>query len=190
MSFEGIRTQLIPAGFRTTFSSPRLLPFLKPDPDDILPPSLDFGVRPIGIPSILRRAATRPDAIAASLEWAARLTTAGQFGLGVPSGVEGVARALQLSLELNPTLAIISEDCRNAFNTLRRDVIADTLLRLHYPLLAPFLAYYGTQPFPQYLRQSDGYLTSIPSQTGGIQGDSIFSAVFDITYRGANPPHR
>eukprot|EP00962_Isochrysis_galbana_P024104 scaffold7372_cov123-Isochrysis_galbana.AAC.2 len=110
MSFEGIRTQLIPAGFRTTFSSPRLLPFLKPDPDDILPPSLDFGVRPIGIPSILRRAATRPDTIAASLEWAPRLTTAGQFGLGVPSGVEGVARAFQLSLELNPTLAIVSED--------------------------------------------------------------------------------
>jgi len=102
--------------------------------------------------------------------------------LGVQSGVEGLARALQLSVELDPTQAILSEDCRNAFNTLRRDIIVETLAQHNSPLLAPFLAYYGKEPFPQYLRRSDGYLASIPSQAGGIQGDSIFSAIFDIVY--------
>ena len=43
--------QAIPNIVRIFLSIPRLLAFLKPDPNDVTPPSLAHGIRPNGIPS-------------------------------------------------------------------------------------------------------------------------------------------
>jgi len=87
----------------------------------------------------------------------------------------------QKFLEHDPTLAVDSEDCTNAFNELERGAIADTL-SVHDPdLLQHFIAYYSSN-VPQYFRMANGDLINIPSRRGGIQGDSVFSTIFDIVY--------
>jgi hypothetical protein len=178
---EAIRHQTTPPAVRALLSIPRLLAFLKPDPADRSPPSLAHGIRPIGIPSVFHRAATRPVATAAAHRWADRLLLAGQHGLGISAGVETVPRALQLLLEHDPTLAVDSEDCTNGFNELERGAIFDILAAHDPDLLQHFLAYY-TYDVPQYFRMTSGELVNIPSCRGGIQGDFAFSAIFDVVY--------
>ena len=74
----------------------RLLGFLKPDPEGVKPASLEFGIRPIGIPCAFRRMAARPLAARATQRWQQRLLACGQTGCGVPSGVDPGPRLLQL----------------------------------------------------------------------------------------------
>jgi hypothetical protein len=84
-------------------------------------------------------------------------------------------------LEHVPAVAVDSEGCTKAFNELERAATAD-ILCCHDPyLLQHFIAYYATE-VPQYFRLADGLLVNIPSRRGGIQGDSAFSAIFDVVY--------
>jgi hypothetical protein len=178
---QAIQEQAIPNTVRHFLAIPRLLAFLKPDPNDASPPSLIHGIRPIGIPSALRRVATKPLATDATKRWSKRLRKAGQHGSGLSAGVEAVPRALQLILEHNPSYAIVSEDCYNAFNELLRAVIVEVLEKEDPALLQQFIAYYQKE-VPQFFRLANGSLHHVPSQRGGIQGDALFSIIFDIVY--------
>jgi hypothetical protein len=102
-------------------------------PPTAVPPPLPtaHSIRPIGILSVFRRAATRPVAVAAARRWADRLLLAGQHGLGISAGVETVPRALQLLLEHDSTLTVDFEDYTNAFNELERGAIVDILKTGH-----------------------------------------------------------
>ena len=70
---QAIQDQAIPNIVRNFLSIPRLLAFLKPDPNDVTPPSLAHGIRPIGIPPALRRVPTKPVATDANKRWGPRL---------------------------------------------------------------------------------------------------------------------
>jgi len=141
------------------------------------PPRATIRIRPIGIPSALRRVPTKPLATDAAKCWGPRLRSAGQHGSGLSAGVDTVPRALQLILEHNPTFAVNSEDCVNAFNELLRAIIIEVLEKEDKVLLQQYIAYYQ-KDVPQYFRLSNGSLQHIPSQRGGIQGDALFSIIF------------
>jgi len=182
---QAIHDQAIPNIVRNFLSIPRLLAFLKPDPNHAIPPSLAHGICPIGIPSALRRVPTKPLATDAAKRWGPRLRSAGQHqhGSGLSAGVDTVPRALQLILEHNPNFAVDSENCVNAFNEFLRAIIIKVLEKEDKVLLQQYIAYYEKE-VPQYFhfRLSNRSLQHIPSQRGGIRGDALFSIIFDIVY--------
>ena len=151
------------------------------------PPSNDdgtpaFGIRPIGIPSTWRRTGHRPLATAATKRWSERLLKLGQVGAGLRAGPEIPPRILQMLLEFDTSACVDSEDCRNAFNELCREAIADTLQKEDYELYCYFLAYYSVA-CPQLFRLSDGTLLALlKSCYGLVQGDPLAAIIYDIVY--------
>ena len=79
-------------------------------------------------------------------------------------------------------MCIDSEDCRNAFNELDRQVIADTLKVHDYKLYLYFMAYYD-RPALQLYRLADGSLVCpAKSACGLVQGDPLAALIYDIVY--------
>jgi len=107
---EAMANFRVPEEVRRFNQITRLMGFLKPDPNDsAAPPSIDNGVRPIGIPTVLRRAAYRPLATEATGRHAASLASQGQFGCGVRAGVEIPPRVMQVILEMQPLACVDSQ---------------------------------------------------------------------------------
>ena len=130
----------------------------------------------------IRRVASRPVAEEGTRRWAEELLQYGQVGCGVPAGLDLGPRVMQLLLEADPTVAIDSEDCVNAFNELFRRTIADTLFAVDKGLYRHFVAYYF-QPTRQFFRLANGRLVSAcDSRRGLVQGDPLAALIFDIVY--------
>ena len=103
---------------------PMVYAFLKPDPNGIEEPGIQFGVRPISVCCCWRRCAFKPTATQFARENASTFAAHGQFaGGGVKSGIEAVPRMLQILHEAVKRNCTLSEDCMNAFHELDRDKI-------------------------------------------------------------------
>lgn len=109
----------LPTIAAATFSSARMVALNKSRP----------GVRPIGVPLVLRRMAGRLFAVRFRDHWAARLTGCGgrvvNFAVGRKSGAQAKAVACQELLAANPHWGATLMDVRAAFQYLARAAIAE-----------------------------------------------------------------
>ena len=114
----------------------RLIALLKPN----------GAVRPICIPTFLRRLTGRAVCIAKHDEMAAALAPH-QLGIAVRFGSEAVTRSVQTWLELHPTHAAVLVDVSNAFNSVSRACVFRALhARPEFHCLLPMVAaFYATE---------------------------------------------
>ena len=134
----------------------------------------DGGLRPIAIGYTLRRLAAK---------WANKYATAKlashfapiQLGVGTPGGAEAAIHAVRRYAENLPKdyiIVIVKLDFKNAFNTLRRDMMLEAIRR-EFPELYNFVhATYNGAPVLQF-----GEFI-ILSAEGTQQGDPLSSAKF------------
>ncbi|XP_055337134.1 uncharacterized protein LOC129587422 [Paramacrobiotus metropolitanus] len=130
----------------------------------------DGGVRPIAVGNVLRRLAAKIIAKRCAKK-ANELFTPTQVGCGTRGGAEAAVHAARSFIceEHDGLRVLFKIDYRNAFNTVRRDVILQSVLE-HFPEYYSFvLSAYGA-PFVLSCSGSDEDLTSA---TGIQQGDPL-----------------
>ena len=85
----------------------------------------DDGVRPIVVGFVIRRLASKLISRYASAKLLDKLSPV-QLGVGVARGMEAAVHATrQFVSELDPDSAVVKLDFRNAFNSIRRDIILE-----------------------------------------------------------------
>ena len=150
----------------------------------------DGGVRPIAVGSAYRRLAGRILAHQAASRLSPELSPI-QLGVGVPHGCEAAVHAVReyitgLSESRDTSLVLVKVDIKNAFNSLRRDVLLRRV-RERCPELLPIVSHSYSAPTP--LSFGD---TVITSARGVQQGDPIgplaFALAIDPIVRAVNSP--
>jgi len=107
----------IPSAVRPAFFGGVLYALVKPD----------GGIRPIAVGLILRRLVAKV-ANRWALEKCRSFLAPRQLGAGAKGGAEGMAHAAQIYLlTITPNQALVKLNFTNAFNSLRRDVIQETV---------------------------------------------------------------
>jgi len=99
--------------------SSRLLPFAKPQKE--ADPPQRPGVRPIGVPEVLRKIATQwtPRAV---IDRVRELLVPLQLGIGVSGGCERALHVIQAHLACKPDAVVLRLDLENAFNRIDRRI--------------------------------------------------------------------
>ena len=134
------------------------------------------GVRPIGCGDVLRRTAAKALCILAKKDLGRRCQDYAQVGVGMPGGAEAPPIALQHLVRQHPDgWIVIKIDYSNAFNTLSRQALVDTVARLE-----PRLAYYANNAYGSHSFLFWGE-TRLWSQCGVQQGDPLGPAFFSLT---------
>lgn len=103
-----------------------------------------------------------------------------QLGIGVPGGVQIAFHLLQRALEAHPNAVAIKFDVRNAFNTRRRDLIADSIRdtpKLH-PMWPLFRSVYGRSGTALVYGAERRLTGCVSVREGVIQGDRIASLAY------------
>ena len=150
--------------------------------DPTIAPSIENGVRPICIPSALRRTTARPIVNRVATKVAQSLLKYGQVGCAIRAGVEIPPRIMQVMCELDPQTCVDSEDCYNAFNEMSRHEIAECLREVDPDLYDYFIAYYH-RPSYQFFRLANGTIVCPALSSVGVQqGDPAGGLIFDIVY--------
>ncbi|XP_055336548.1 uncharacterized protein LOC129586997 [Paramacrobiotus metropolitanus] len=146
----------VPEDIRPFLFGANLIPLLKKD----------GGIRPIAVGDTLRSLWSKIVSRRCADE-AAAMFTSSQLGFGIRGGAEAAVHAVRNYVEEvhNDARVIVKLDFRNAFNTLRRDVLLSTI-KSHFP------AYYRYfwQCYRHPSRLSCGSY-QISSETGVQQGD-------------------
>jgi len=135
----------------------------------------DGGIRPIAVGSVLRRVVAKCDTTFASQELKDTLAPR-QLGVGVSGGAEAAVHAARRFVKSMDTDEILIKlDFKNAFNTLRRDAILQSVYD-QVPEIYNFchLAY-GQ---PSHLNFKG---VTITSEEGCQQGDPLGPLLFSIT---------
>jgi len=132
--------------------------------------------RPIAMCDTLRRAVSSATMAALKTKLAAPLRAAGQFGIGVPAGVEHVATRTRLRHEAGEW--VFTLDCRNAFNSLLRSSMFGPLAEVAPEALEYLAQVYGGVPPSLLFRMDDGAVRVIHSRRGPQQGDPWGPASF------------
>ena len=103
------------------------------------------GIRPIAVGCTLRRLVAKI-ACGQAVGDMADLLSPRQLGFGVKGGIEAAVHAARLFLyQLPPDEAFVKLDFKNAFNSLRRDRMLDSVLSL-CPSLYPLAYSYYSSP--------------------------------------------
>ena len=138
----------------------------------------DGGLRPIAVGSVYRRLPGRVGAkhIATAIGPELRPT---QLGVGTPLGCEAAVHATRKFIESNgPDSSVprvlVKVDVKNAFNTVRRDVILSQLQE-RCPEIYPMAHQAYSLPTPLYIDDQ-----VIPSASGVQQGDPLGPAAFSL----------
>lgn len=133
------------------------------------------GVRPIAVGSTLRRMVAKA-ACRSLRDIAVAKLAPSQLGFGVPLGAEAAAHAARCFLtNIQSNQALLKIDFSNAFNTLRRDEMLNTVHR-DLPALYPFIdSCYSGQSFLRF-----GQFTLV-SDEGPQQGDPLGPLLFCTT---------
>ena len=130
------------------------------------------GVRPIAVGYVLRRLAAKC-ANSHVIEQRSRALQPRQVGVGVAGGAEAAVHTMRRHInQLPPGHAIIKLDFSNAFNSIRRDLILDTVARNMPELYRFTLATYSCEPSLTFGDQA------IPSREGSQQGDPLSGLEF------------
>ena len=139
----------------------------------------DGGVRPISVGCTLRRLAAKLCMAKIKDDCKVKFLPH-QLGVGVPSGAESSIHSCRKYVKNNHSSpkVLLKVDFKNAFNTIRRDVVLNNL-KSNYPKLYPFV-------WQCYSLESNLYFGSdiIISATGVQQGDAIGGLLFAL---GINP---
>ena len=129
------------------------------------------GVRPIAVGYVLRCLAAKC-ANSHVIEQRCRALQPRQVGVGVAGGAEAAVHARRHINQLPPGHAIIKLDFYNAFNSIGRDLLLDTVPRNMPELYRFTLATYSCEPSLTFGDQV------IPSREGSQQGDPLSALKF------------
>ena len=132
------------------------------------------GIRPIAVGGVFRRVAAKC-AVSTVREQAATISSPLQLGCGVRGGIDIAIHAARTAVETAAANQVMLKvDFTNAFNTVRRDHMFESVVR-HLPSLAPFVsACYCSHSF---LCIGD---SKILSAEGLQQGDPLAPILFCI----------
>ena len=100
------------------------------------------------------------------------LSSAGQFGVATPGGAEVIIHTIRTFLEANPFWCCLQLDCTNAFNSLRRSAILDSVAT-EFPSLLPMAEASFRRTAHLGWRGADGSYHWIGSEEGTQQGDPL-----------------
>ena len=136
------------------------------------------GVRPIAVGEVLLRLAALC-ATAACHEVGPGLAPL-QLGVGVPGGAQCVGQALRAGILSHPGDVTIQLDWKNAFNSVSRQVMIDTVAA-RAPALLPFAAWAYREPAALWVRDAPPSSPLIMSRAGVRQGDPCGPLLFALT---------
>jgi len=132
------------------------------------------GLRPIAVGETLRRL-TAKCAAGQVAQAAAAYLAPKQLGVGVPSGVEAAVHSAHVALhDARPGTVMLKLDFINAFNSIRRDCVAEAL-----STFAPHLMHLYTAAYARDCHLKFGNF-SVPSAEGLHQGDPLSPLLFCI----------
>ena len=156
----------VPVGFRPSFFGAKLIGLRKKD----------GGIRPIAVGNTLRRICSK--CVSSFATDQRRIDFHGtQFGCGTSRGAEIAAHVFRnlLENEQNPENVILKMDFKNAFNSVKRDKILDTVFRKRRQIY--------NYTHSAYSETSHLFLGDkiIQSQEGCQQGDHEGPALFSDT---------
>jgi hypothetical protein len=161
-------TELLHGGHAGSFLfDARLLAFRKPS----------GGLRPIACGETIRRVAAKVALAQLKDDLRTVLIGAHQFGVAVPSGLEGIVHSFRrlANDSDSPDVAVVKVDFSNAFNRVERSEFIEAVDR-HVPVLSAFVrAAYST---PSTLHFGDEGVIS--STCGAQQGDPLGPALFSL----------
>ena len=179
--FDLVYNNIVPMTIQCYFRDSYLFCLYK-DPEDLT------KLRPIGIPSAMRRIITSHVAISTRQRFARRILPY-NYAVGVDGGMDFIIKSMQLSTgkniqipqqESSPlTRAIVFADISNMFNSVSRESLMN-IIALDFPELLPlaYLLYGG--PGTVHHRWEDGSWRSIQMLEGVNQGCpllAIFAAL-------------
>ena len=156
----------MPDGAATLLLAARLLPFKKPnDPQ---------GVRPIAVGEVLRRLVGKfllGSCMTATRKYLPPL----QCGVGVPDAVPHIIHSMRQAYRKctqDSTMGILQVDVTNAFNTLCRTSVLQTI-STRFPSIHPWVTWLLTSSAPLLYEQREWQST-----TGVQQGDPLGPFLF------------
>ncbi|EED86272.1 predicted protein, partial [Thalassiosira pseudonana CCMP1335] len=138
----------------------------------------DTKLRPLGIPSAIRRITANAIANDFKSEFAAYLLPY-NYAVGVNGGIDFITTTLRIGVEkyignqeavgLMPTRALVSLDIRNMFNAISRHQLRD-IVKADFPLLEAFVDSLYEQTGTTRIKMTDGTWRDIAVQEGFSQG--------------------
>ena len=147
-----------------------------------LPKPNGKGIRPIAVGEVLYRlAAFRLQKLTCNLS-SSELKPI-QLGVGVSGGCENIIHNLQHLLEdNNKPVAVLSIDCKNAFNSIDRSAVIKTLFDLpELNKLWRLVHWAYSAPSDLFIRDNSGNLyPGIQSATGVRQGDPLGPVLYAL----------
>ena len=142
-------------------------------------------IRPIGIPTALRRIITSHTARMYRRKFARHLMPF-NFAIGIENGMDFVVKASQLAIEkyitlpqlhgLAPSRCFVSLDLTNMFNSVSREKLFQ-IIRRKYPELLPLVNMLYKNDGTVFFRMHDGTWESRPMQEGVNQGCPLSSTL-------------
>ena len=157
----------VKAVFRTTY-----LVALQKDPSDLK------KLRPLGIPSAIRRIAANAIANEMKAEFAS-YNLPFNYAVGIHGGIDFITTTLRLGVEkyisnltdvgLLPTRALVSLDIRNMFNAISRHKLREIVAE-EFPRLQPFVDSLYEEEGRTVVKLANGDWASIPVREGFSQG--------------------
>ena len=158
-----LRGQVPPAA-RASFFGGRLIALSKKD----------GGIRPISVGNVLRRLTAKVASLAVA-PLAADIFKHVQVGVGVRGGMEGAIHSTRQFVEsLSSEEVVVKLDFKNAFNTIRRDVVLEEVSK-HIPSIFHFVS---TAYEQNSLLVNQGSV--IESAEGVQQGDPLGPLLFSL----------
>jgi len=126
------------------------------------------GIRPIAVGAFLRRIALKALLRVHDQEVKAAVGPA-QYALGRAGGADAAYKALVLELAASPTRAVLSVDMKNAYGTIRRNVVQEAVHRRIPALAALANRLLGCRTVNMF-DTAEGATLDIPQGTGVPQG--------------------
>ena len=179
--FSNVANSDIPKGFQAVLRKTYLVA-LEKDPDDRL------KLRPLGVPSAIRRIATAAVLSEYSSVLAEHLLPY-NFAIGVSGGCDVVIKTMQLGVDKYiteressrqlPTRALVSLDLVNMFNAVSREELRE-IISNDFPALEHFADMLYEEDGETYVRMGDGSWSVIDVTEGFSQGcplSPVFAAL-------------
>jgi hypothetical protein len=134
------------------------------------------GLRPIACGETIRRLAAKVALACLKDDLKGLLRSGHQFGVAVPSGLEGIVHTFRrLTADDCDERIVVKVDFTNAFNSMERAVFIAAVDH-HLPVLAPFVRAAYSSPSTLYF----GDRATVPSAGGAQQGDPLGPALFAL----------